>query len=148
MKSLLGKLGVILIIILFFVVGCQIPVKKDEYSKGADWMFYAKTDLFTSYYDSKSIRSPSKDVVRVWTKREVTEKGIIDAVKHMGEEFRNLSYELILWEINCAEKRNRGLSIEIYTKEGEVIGSRSSPAKWEFIVPGSVAEKLYIILCE
>jgi len=71
MKSLSGKLGVVLLTIFFFVVGCQTPVKKDEYLKGASWKFYGSTEDFVGYYDTQNITHPSKNIVRVRTRLNI-----------------------------------------------------------------------------
>ena len=96
------------------------------------------------------IRS-SQDIVEVWTKSEYTEKGVADLVKKFGKHYENLSYSLELWEINCAEKKHRLLSITAYSEEGNILytdqaGSRPPP--WKIIPRGSIEESLYGALCK
>ena len=56
MKSLLGKLGVILI-------GLAIFGNAEVW--GADWKFYDSNEMFLGYYDAQGIIRPPKTIVRV-----------------------------------------------------------------------------------
>lgn len=95
------------------------------------------------------IRS-SRDIVEVWTKLDYTERGASDMAKRFGKHYENLSYLLELWDFNCAEKKDRLLSITAYTAEGKILyndqaGSRLPP--WEIISRGSTEESLYKAVC-
>jgi len=134
MKSLLGKLGVILI-------GLMIS----EYAEvwGADWKLYNSNDKFLSYYDAQSITRPSENIARVWVRRDYTEKGVSDWVENVGKKYENLNHAIILREINCAEKKSHRLSSTMYDDKGGVIISLNSPTGWAFIIPESSGEALY-----
>ena len=148
MKSVLVRLGVILLIIFFFVAGCQTPVKKDEYSKAADWKLYNSGEECLGYYDAQSITRPSKNIVRFWTKSVWTEKGVLSWVKDSGKKYENLSHTIYLQEINCAEKKIRRLSVTQYGHKGSVIDIIDSPSYWIFINPESMMEILYKEVCK
>jgi len=83
MKSLLGKLGFVLLIIFFFVVDCQTPAKKDEYSNvkkeeysnGAGWKFLGTSPIGEFFYDPKNIYSTKDNFVRVVSKVVFSEEG-------------------------------------------------------------------------
>jgi len=64
-KSLLGKLGIILIGLAIF-----------GYAEvwGADWRLYAKQDNFTGYYDTEGITTPFKNIVRVRIKMNLRKR--------------------------------------------------------------------------
>ena len=101
MKSLLGKLGVILIGLAIF-----------GYAEvwGIDWKFFFSSEKCLFFYDAQSITRPSKNIVRVWIRMDYTKKGVIDMVGKFGKKYENLSYAIHLEEINCAEKKFRVLS--------------------------------------
>ena len=139
MKSLLGKLGVMLIGLLIF-----------SYSEvwGADWELYYSHEEYLGYYDTQNITRPSKNVVRVWIRWDFTEKGVLAVVGVSGKKYENLSWEVISWEINCAEKKYRLLSSTRYDHKGSVISSKGTPSEWRFIIPESVITILYEEVCK
>ncbi len=118
---------------------------------GEDWKLYAKTDLYECFYNAEDMIRSSQDTVRVWTRSEYTEKGRTEMVKKSGKHYGNLNYSLELWEINCAEKKDRLLSIAAYSAEGNILytdqaGSRLP--RWKIISRKSVEERLYEALCK
>jgi hypothetical protein len=139
MKSLLVKLGVILIGLAIF-----------GYAEvwGADWKHYGDDEKFSAYYDVQSITRPSKNIVRVWLRWDWTEKGVMVMVGDFGKKYENLSHSIDLHEINCVEKTIHSLSLTAYDNKRGVIYSSSSPLKWDSIVPGSIIEILYKKVCK
>lgn len=115
---------------------------------GADWKFYSFNDLAESYYDVQSITRPSKNVVRVWERMNFTEKGIMDMVVRFGPSYKNLSFSMCLYEINCIEKKARILSLAHYDDKRDVIHTTSFQGEWTFIIPESVVENLYEEICK
>jgi hypothetical protein len=144
MESLLVKLEITLIIIGFVIFSyAEVRAK--------DWRLYAKTDSYECFYDAEDMIHSSQDIVEVWTRSEYTERGVTEMVKKFGKHYGNLSYSLELWEINCAGKKDRLLSIAAYTAEGYILytdqaGSRLPP--WKIISRKSVEESLYEALCK
>ena len=114
MESSSVKLGIPLIMI-GFVIFSYAEVWAE------DWRLYAKTDLYECFYNAEDTAPSSKNIVDVWTKLEYTEKGITGIVKQFGKHYADLSYSLELWEINCAEKRDRILSITEYSGTDPII---------------------------
>ena len=144
MESSLVKLEMTLIII-GFVIFPHTEVR------AKDWRLYAKTDSYECFYDAEDMSRSSQDIVEVWTKLEYTQKGVIEMLIRFGKHYENLSYSLELREINCAEKKDRLLSITAYSEEGNILyadqaGSRPPP--WKIIFRGSVEEDLYSALCK
>jgi hypothetical protein len=140
MKSLLGKLGVVLIGVLIF-----------GYAEvwGEDWKVFASGVYGLCYYDAESITRPSKNIVRVWEKIVYSEKGVIKAVKELGERYKTASYSLDLSEIDCIEKKRNTLMLVFYAKGGSVISTEQlSETEWSFIIPGSMEEILYKAVCK
>ena len=144
MESSSIKLKVTLIIVGFVIF---------SYAEGwaREWKLYSKTDSYECFYDAEDlIRSSSQNIVEVWTKSEYTERGVTEMVKKFGKHYGRLNYSLELWEINCAEKKDRLLSIAAYSAEGNILytdqaGSRLPP--WKIISRESVEESLYKALC-
>lgn len=135
-------------IILLFV-GLAILVCEEAWAK--DWRLYAKTDLYECFYDGEDVIRSSQDTVEVWTKLEYTQKGVIEMLIKFGKHYENLSYSLELREINCAEKKDRLLSITAYTAEGNILytdQAGSHPPPWKVISRESVGESLYKALCK
>jgi hypothetical protein len=139
MKSLSVKLGVILI-------GLAIFTYAEVW--GADWKLYAAHESFLAYYDTQSITRPSKNIVRVQTRSDITERGVLYLMRERGNEYENLNHFIILSEINCIEKKVRSLSITYYDNKGGVIYSSSSPGQFDSIVPGTNVEILYKEVCK
>jgi hypothetical protein len=139
MKSLLGKLGVILI-------GLTIFGNAEVW--GADYKFFGGSERYKGYYDAQSITRTSQNIVEVWTRWNFTERGITECVKYLGKEYENVSYLLLLEEINCAEKKMRLLSVSYYDNNGVTITSNDSPQEWRFINPDSLNESLHKKVCK
>jgi len=116
-----------------------------------NWRLYAKTDLYECFYDAEDMIRSSQDTMKVWTKLEYTQRGVIEMLIRFGKHYENLSYSLELRETNCTEKRQRLLSITAYSAEGNILytdqaGNRPPP--WKTISRGSVEEALYNALCK
>ena len=148
MKSLWGKLGVILIGLAIFGYG-EVW--------GADWKHFSSTDLYECFYYAEGMTrytditgGPPKNIARVWIKLEYTEKGIDGMVKKFGKEYENLSYSLQLWEIHCSLKKQQILSIKEYSVEGNVLNTKptKSLSKWKSISREIVGESLYKAVCK
>jgi hypothetical protein len=116
---------------------------------GANWKLYATSGGASHYYDPQRIKRVSKDTVQVWKKMVFEEKSIQDVIKMLGPEFKELSYEIMLCEYNCNEKGRRILSSKFYKKDRTVIytSPKGSFAPWCFIIPDSVEETLFDIVC-
>jgi hypothetical protein len=141
MKSLLGKLGVIFI-------GLAIFGSAEVW--GSDWKSYGSNDYCLAYYDAQSITRSSIliNIVKVWTRWDWTDKGVLAWEEGSGKKYENFSQSRILYEINCQEKKFRRLSETLYSDKMELIHSISSPSKWEYIVPESIIEALHKEVCK
>jgi hypothetical protein len=142
MKSLSVKLGVILI-------GLAILGYAEAW--GMDWKLFHQDDSGMYFYDTENIIRSSQDIVEVWMKLEYTEKGVIGMVIKVGKQYKNLSYSLEFWEIDCAKKRHRLSLFTAYSPEGKVLytdEAESRPPPWKAISRGSVEESLYKAVCK
>ncbi len=52
-----------------------------------------------------------------------------------------------LYEADCKDGRLRGLASAYYSDSGRVLHTDSSPEKWDYLVPGSLKERIYVYLC-
>jgi len=141
-KSLSITLGVILIELT--IIGCAGK-------RAPDWRLFAETqaDIGIIYYDAANITHPSKGIVRTWIKLIYSKDGVALQVKELGKRYEDLSYTLILWEVNCGAKKNRVLRSTSYSRDAKVISSNiSQQAEWSSINPGSIGEILYKTVCK
>ena len=144
MKSISVNLGVIL-----FIIGIALFCCAEVW--GADWKFISSTDLYECFYNAEDMIRSSEDIVKVWAKLVYTERGVIEMVKEFGKHYENLSYSLELWEIDCAKKKQRILSITEYSVEGSILymnPAKSRPSAWKSISLESVGESLYKTVCK
>jgi len=139
MKSLLNKLGVILMGLAIF-----------SYSEvwGSDWMEFAKNERTHCYYDTKSISQPSKNIIKVGVKFEYTNIGVTEFVKTFGDKFNKLDNSKSLYEVNCVEKKYRILELVFYSKDGNVLNTISYPSEWKYNIRESVSDALDKAVCK
>jgi hypothetical protein len=115
---------------------------------GEDWKLCGGNEYGGYFYDLQSIRRVSKNVAQVWEKMIFLEKGVQIWTQKQGLEFKKLSYSLCLKEFDCNEQKSRQLSLTLYDQNGKVISSSGNYiSPWDFIVPGSVGESLFNIVC-
>jgi len=138
MKSLLGKLGVILIGISIF-----------GYTEvwGADWKYYGTNEDGSYFYDTESMVRSSKDLIDVWVQSEYSEKSISNWVREGGKGFQDLDFSLILFELNCVERSARYLQVVFYSKNGKVFYPIDND-EWQLIAPDSMISDLQKEVCK
>lgn len=139
MKSLLRKLGVILIGLLILGYG---------EARGADWKVYFYSKLGKSSYDAQNITGPSRNLVRVWVKQEYTLEGIIEMVDRFGADYQNLNESIILWELNCRSKEFCLLEATHYSKDGGILFTGKTKCEWDSIIVGTHFDFLYKAVCK
>ena len=91
-------------------------------ARAVDWVLFAEAEGSGNihYYDPQNIKLVSKDIVQVWAKEVFTEKGVQEHIKKLRPEYKELSYDICLYEFNCNEKKFRILSVIDYNKKGTV----------------------------
>ena len=142
MKSLSVRLGVILVGLVIF-----------SYSEvwGVDWKLFVETDLYECFYDAEDASRSAQNIVDVLVRLEYTKEGVTGVVKEFGKRYADLSYSLELFEINCAEKKERILSVTEYTEEGKILYTNSVKGRlppWKIVPQKSMDETLYKIVCK
>ena len=113
---------------------------------GSFWKHYGTNEDGSYYYDAETLTRPTKDMVRVWVQSAYTDQGVSHWVTGGGEEFQNLGYTLVLFELNCVERAIRSVQIVLYSKNAEVLNSTNAN-EWEFFAPNSMSDVLYQALC-
>lgn len=120
---------------------------------GAGWRFYALTWQGTNYYDTATMKWLSKNVVRVWVKNVPSPNGK-EWVKRkysnseMGKLYGEVSYDINLFEINCASRIIRITEGTSYNMGGTPVMSSDQPTDWQHIVPGSTNDSLFESICK
>lgn len=76
----------------------------------------------------------------------ITDAIMTEEVANAGEVQKSA---MILWEIDCAQKRARDLEIQLFDKSGELKGyTKNKLGEWEYIPPDSNGQRLSDILCQ
>lgn len=115
-KSFLVKWGAVLIIgIVTF--GCA-GMRRES------WKSFTSTDLYEGFYYVTKSHLLYKGTVQVAVRVEYTKKGIAEHIKEFGKDYKNLSYSLQEWEVDCPGKKERILSNNRYSVEGNLINAK------------------------
>jgi hypothetical protein len=119
-----------------------------------DWILYNTSKEGKMYYDKSSIEEISQNIIRVWTKTILNEKGKTEAfsfLKNMDMKPCNrdtISYELTLEQYDCVNDKYKNISTTIYDKKSNVLlGQKAIVGKWSDIHPKSIVGKLKNIVC-
>ncbi len=92
MKSLLGRVGIILIGFLIFGYA---------EGQGEDWRSYWDDPFASYYYDADKVIHPSNKIVQVWQKIVYTKNGAAGLVTRLGEKFKIASFSIDLIQFDC-----------------------------------------------
>ena len=111
----------------------------------ADWIFVQSSDDKSTdlYIDGESIQIINKGIRRYWSKSNLQESEVTKYGNYQSMRAFN--------EIDCKNKKFRGLSISFYEKNnllGKVIHSQEDEnSKWSFIPPNSLGSISSDIVC-
>ena len=111
----------------------------------ADWIFVKSSDdkSVDLYIDGESIQIINKDIRRYWSKSNLQESEVTKYGNYQSMRAFN--------EIDCKNKKFRGLSVSFYEKNdllGKVISSRENEnVKWSFMPPNSLGSIASDIIC-
>jgi hypothetical protein len=117
---------------------------------GEDWKPLRPNKVGDSnYYDADSITRPSQNIVKGSVKTVYSPKSVNREVEKLGPTYKNLSYRIVLWEMNCSEKKVAFLQRTDYTKNGTIIKTiKPDTITWMSIVPDTMGEELHKLLCK
>jgi hypothetical protein len=143
-----SKFGTIFVLLigLMAIYGCA-GVKttategtKQE-AKEEEWKFVgSNAQNVKTYYSPESINRPGPEIVKMKVKNVLTE------AKESPEDLRGFEYTIQSVEIDCSKRKARPLQTDGYSKDGSV-DSDDSPSPWVDIIPGSVGDQLFGIVC-
>lgn len=108
-------------------------------------VYIAQTDshIFTALFQNNSSSEP-KIQLKINFKPKKVKKG-----KGSWIESKTNNYELWLVEIDCYEKRYKIIQNLTYNENGELLDSfEDSFAEYKYIIPETVFDVLYIIVCD
>jgi hypothetical protein len=117
-------------------------------ARGEDWKLFSESEGSSFYLDGRSVSFPSENVARVWVKVIVSEKDRSAWVAKGGEKYLNLSYIKSSMEVNCKEKRQRSLSLHLFSEQDILDSFQGKPSEGSFIPPGSNWDYLYKAICQ
>ena len=142
MKCIIGKWIVIVAMGLLFFGNADVW--------GENWKpLRPSKDGDSNYYDADSITRPSKNIVRGSVKTVYSQKSVNREVQKLGPTYKDLSHKILLWEMNCSEKKVAFLQWTTYTKNGTIIKSiKPEMITWMSMVPETMGEDLYKLLCK
>jgi hypothetical protein len=112
----------------------------------ADWVEIGETDNATLFFDTESIERGGDAVnSRIfWSMTSYT----VDQRDVSMEKYRSTISQ---YEIDCDRKKVRSMHIVMYTGingQGDVLASDAGKGLWRSIVPGSVGEQNWKIVCK
>ena len=117
---------------------------------GADWKEFYDSDIGKYFYDADNMDRPTGDIVMLYVKSALTEKGIWGWVQRLGNNFNNLSYTVRLSQLNCADRRWRWLAMTFYSNEDTNLKTVTADAisDWDLINTESPLEPLFKAICK
>jgi hypothetical protein len=136
------------ILISFFVLhGCAgVKAAEKEAPKpgirAEEWKFVgSNAQNVKTYYSSESVIRHASDMVTVKIKNLLSEATV------SPQDLNEFEYVIQTVEIDCAKKKARPLQTDGYRKDGSSV-SDDSLSTWVDIVPQSVGDQLYGIVCQ
>lgn len=103
-----------------------------------EWRVAAETNEDIYYYNTKKMDCV-KGILKAWIKQ----------VPKQGNVTKDISpYSMQRVELNCRSRLMRMTRKTIYGKDGGVLGERDeSNSKWEELIPDSVGETIWSMIC-
>jgi hypothetical protein len=121
--KIIFQLSGLVIICLFFSVNVSAQSR---------WSLVFSRDTSDWYMDKSTIKKNPTGTVQAWEK----------------VVYQDNSYILGLNEWKCSEKMKRLLQSGSYTSFGEPLSRSLIPFPWRYIVPDSIEEEMYNIVCK
>ena len=114
----------------------------------AEWKPYSETPQALYSFDPKSVILSEEKVIGVKVKLDFTDQGVTEMVDQFGPAYQDIGYELNDYEIKCAERKFRVLSVVRYARTGKMLlRLLRDEAKWTSIPPDSTSESLRKTVC-
>jgi hypothetical protein len=135
------------------VTPAPAPWPVPAHKPASNWKKYSSSSDGTLYYDKSRVRSIGKNRYSVWVTQAPESWEIDDVRKRLGNEtsFYNYSkytHTMTRYEVDCLTERIRTTTQVEYNADGTTIKSFSnSETKWNYVIPGSIGESLYEVIC-
>ncbi len=117
-------------------------------ARGEDWKLFSESEGSSFFFDAESVSLSSENVAKVWVKVVVSKKDRSAWVAKGGEKYLNLRYIKSPLEINCKEKLERSLSLELFSEQDILDSFKGKDSKWSSIPPGSNWDNLHKARCK
>jgi nitrogen regulatory protein PII-like uncharacterized protein len=117
-------------------------------ARAEDWKLFSESEGSSFYLDGRSVSFPSENVARVLVKVVVSEKDRSAWVAKGGEKYLNLSYIKSSMEVNCKDKTERSLSLDLFSEQDILDSFKGEASKCSSIPPGSNWDNLYKAICK
>jgi len=117
-------------------------------ARGEDWKLFSRSEGTSFFFDAGSVSYPSENIVRLWVKIIISEKDRSSWVERGGQKYLNLSYIKSLLEIDCKDKTERSLSLELFSEQKTLDSFGGEESKWNPIIPGSSWDNLHKSICK
>ena len=115
---------------------------------GEEWKFFSESEGSSFLFDAESVSFLSENVVRVWIRVVVSEKDRSAWVAKGGEKYLKLRSIKSSLEIDCREKLERSLSLELFSEQDILDSFKGEKSQWRPIPPGSNWDNLHRAICK
>ena len=112
---------------------CFLYLNLPAMARGENWVrYYEYSDGTVLSYDKDSIANRTRYIKQVWLKRDLSSiaRGrLLERMQDQGfatEGYDKLSYHVVLFVIDCREKKSKPLSTMDYDLDGKVLFSNNS----------------------
>jgi len=118
---------------------------ENKWAKDVSLMRITSTDSFI-LYGVKGTATPSYDnnsVINAWTSTLYTKKGRAEFKRELKGTYSAKSK----WGLDCNNKKYAIISGYYYNANGRMLSSFSDESNWNEVIPGTVAESVFDIVC-
>lgn len=123
MSQLLPRFAILICIFLIASVSAAAQQSR--------WSYIGRAVNDSVWYLDKSFKKNRSGTITAWEK-------VI---------FPDDSYSIEVNEWNCSERKKRMLQADNYAPSGDFLSHLGKPVPWRFVVPDSVEEKVFGIIC-
>lgn len=125
-------------------IACLVPI--NTFAAEPEWTFFAEITEYKIYYAPTTITCVSNMRSEVWLKYV---KKTINTVSKKIRNKKSLAYAINKYVYDCYNKTYKLVTVAEYTVKGDVIKSIDiNYPETNTIVPGSVSDDMYDIICE
>jgi hypothetical protein len=118
-----------------------------NYTQAADWQLLTTSNKFDTAYliDISSIKfsidNPQIDMMAIFWQKEIYREPKI-------YQNKLYYYEMNRINMNCTRQKYRIEDTVLYDKDGQNIAEDSYPGNWGIIVPDTVSDEMFRVICK